>query len=261
MRRRARPGSAPLCSALHRYAVLRVASLRFAAHRIALLRNPSAGASAPAPSLCQKRRYLVALSHQEYTITGDSPLIVHSNCTVDPLHPLQKRIKAITDIGSKKMTESDYETLYRLKWEAAIYYGADVGPFIPGDNIQKLIREGGARSRKGKDIERACVVMEDRIPLQYAGPRDMEGLYADKRFVFIKPVKPSSSGGTVMSARPIFQSWALTFSIAVNTDLINIGDVETALMRAGAEVGLGNWRPRYGRFHINSINGKAVHND
>jgi hypothetical protein len=192
--------------------------------------------------------------------TSKAPLIVSNNRTVNPVDPYNRAIKALTDKGSRKMTDEDHENLLCLKFHAALYHseewrgldeadGKEGGyPFIPADNLQTVIQEGGSRSRKGKDIQRAVVVMGDHIPLLYDGPKDRDKLYNNLKFRLTRPVRPNRTGGTVMSCRPCFPEWALEFEVGVNHELLNMDTFEEALRKAGSEVGMGNWRPRYGRF-------------
>lgn len=186
-----------------------------------------------------------------FRLAGQSPLIVHSNVTVDPLNEYTLAIKRITSKGSKKLTDEDHAALYELKWRAALYYAADIGPYLPADNVLKALREGASMaSRKGKDIERGVNILEDRLPLIYKGPREPEALYKDPKFVFIKAVKPNKTGGTVMSARPIFPEWAVTATVIYAPSVINRETIIEAMTTAGGLVGCGNWRPRFGRFAV-----------
>lgn len=62
---------------------------------------------------------------------------------------------------------------------------------------------------------------------------------------------PPRTGAMVVIRRPAMNTgWTATFSLVVTTDRIVESDVRLALETAGMLVGLGGWRPRYGRFKI-----------
>ena len=46
---------------------------------------------------------------------------------------------------------------------------------------------------------------------------------------------------------------SVEFTFIVNDDAINKSDIELALVTAGKVIGLGDWRPRYGTFHVDSF--------
>jgi hypothetical protein len=54
----------------------------------------------------------------------------------------------------------------------------------------------------------------------------------------------------IMRYRPIFRNWSLSATVVVNEDVVNINEVKKALVDAGALIGLGDYRPRFGRFNV-----------
>jgi hypothetical protein len=53
-----------------------------------------------------------------------------------------------------------------------------------------------------------------------------------------------------MRTRPIFRTWALKFEVSFNADLVNPEQIQLAVEDAGAQVGLCDYRPKFGRFQI-----------
>jgi hypothetical protein len=53
-----------------------------------------------------------------------------------------------------------------------------------------------------------------------------------------------------MRYRPIFRNWSLSATVMVNEDVVNLNEVKKALVDAGALIGLGDYRPRFGRFNV-----------
>jgi hypothetical protein len=57
----------------------------------------------------------------------------------------------------------------------------------------------------------------------------------------------------VMRTRPIFQEWAADIEVKFNPVLLNASEIEEFLAAAGELEGIGDWRPRFGRFAVARI--------
>jgi hypothetical protein len=53
-----------------------------------------------------------------------------------------------------------------------------------------------------------------------------------------------------MRTRPRFPEWAATLEIKFLPSLLNASEVKSFLVTAGREIGIGDWRPRFGRFEV-----------
>lgn len=179
------------------------------------------------------------------SLEGSAPLLMHSARGVDPLDPVVKQIKAIT--AKRKKTEEDMETVARLEFEVSMYYLDSVGPFIPGVNVEKCLVEGGRITKSGKNVERGLFVLDNACPLLYNGPRDIEGLWS-RPTEFRSMMAVGVGGRKIMRCRPIFHEWSIECEAEVDTSVLNIGELEGIAVHAGSMVGLGDFRPRYGRF-------------
>lgn len=179
------------------------------------------------------------------TLTSTRPLLVHNARLSDPLDPIVKEMKIISKKGVKK-TEDDIEELARLEFLGSLYFHSDLGPVIPGENIYRLLVDAARLTKDGKRIERGVQVLDAESPILYNGPRDVAGLWADKNFVSRKSVKVTTS--RVIRTRPQFLNWALDVELAFDTNIIDREDILRIADSAGSYVGLGDWRPVYGRF-------------
>ena len=187
-------------------------------------------------------------------LTGVSPLLMHSTQGVNPLDPLTKEMKKYT--SKKKKTDEDHQKISDIEFQLAIYYDDEIGPFMPAENIDKCLCEGGKNFKLGKTITKACTTMPFRVPLEYDGPRDLKSLMADqgRRDVRVARVKTSS----VMRTRPRFNRWALEFDIHYKTGAIDWEDIVRSLEAAGTYCALGDFRPRYGQFEVEILNRKEL---
>lgn len=190
-------------------------------------------------------------------IIGQSPLLHHSDLLIDPLHPMTKAIKLITSKSAKAKTEADHINLIRLEWEANMYYGEDIGPYIPADNVLKMIRDGAAKQRKGKAVFSSIQMEESRFPLLYDGPRELERMFKSTKPVYRLTRSVGIGKSRVIRTRPMFPEWSVAFNFIIDPEQINIDDAKKYIQTAGRLIGLGDWRPIYGRFKLDEASFKA----
>jgi hypothetical protein len=175
---------------------------------------------------------------------GLSPLLMHNARLVDPLDTVVKQIRKVS--AKRTKTDDDHAEIAHLEWMGGIYFHPDLGPFVPAPNLQKCLVEGARLSKDGKKIERGVLIETMMIPLQYDGPRDLEGMYRERRFVHRAPVKVTTS--RIMRTRPVFPRWRVEATGMFDGSVINLDDLTKAAQVAGAMIGLGDGRPTFGRF-------------
>lgn len=181
-------------------------------------------------------------------LEGVRPLLMNSPQGVDALHPTVIKKNRIARKSSKAKTDADLEELAHLEWLLALYFDEEVGPYLPSDNIFKALQEGAAKTRSGGTIREGVQFPENVNPLEYRGPRDREGLWADANFRFVTSVKQQRS--RIMRTRPIFYTWAVEAQGLYDPEVLDLDDIKTAAARAGAYKGVGDWRPKNGRFNV-----------
>jgi hypothetical protein len=181
--------------------------------------------------------------------TGIRPLVMHNGLMADPINPYTRRIKEIVRKGCKKLTDSDYEERDRLEWEAGLYWSEKEGPVVPSDNIERCIQLGAQKSRLGKDVQAAVFCSDPEVRVQYEGPRNKDKMYANAAFVLRKGVAIQKA--RLIRTRPMIPTgWLLEFSVEYDDTILNEKSLIKAMQDAGALVGLGDWRPKFGRFTV-----------
>lgn len=178
------------------------------------------------------------------SIVGTAPLIMHNIRLANPLDEIAKEMKKIS--GKRSKTEDDYEALAKLEFFGGMYHDATLGPYLPGVNIERTVTEGARASKQGKKAESGFFVLDDRIPVAYKGSRDVAVLQKDPNFVSVMPVRVGQA--RIMRTRPIFREWALDCEAEIDLGMLSMEDLESWANTAGATKGLGDYRPRYGRF-------------
>lgn len=181
-------------------------------------------------------------------IIGTRPLLMHSDIFADPLNPMTKAHKELTI--KKKKTDDDYEAIAKGEWRAGLYFDEQLGPYLPGTNIESALVAGGKLSRLGTQLKRSIEVVGDRHKLEYSGPRSVAGLW-EKRFYDMRTIKVQQN--RIPRYRPLFREWATVCEIAFDPEAINREQVIKCLEDAGQYCGIGDYRPKFGRFRVEVV--------
>ena len=178
-------------------------------------------------------------------VSGVAPLIHHCGRLADPTSKVAKAIKEIAGKGKDK-TDADYERMAELEFQGSLYMGDD-GPIIPAHVLEGAAINGAKKTKSGPKAKAGMYVM-DHASLQYEGPRTREGLWADESFRIVAGVR--IGGKRIIRTRPIFHNWSAEFNVAFDDQQVNEKDILQWFCTAGIQVGLGDWRPKYGRFTV-----------
>lgn len=183
-----------------------------------------------------------------FHIKGIVPQLMCNGATANPLHPLAKEMNKYS--SKRKKTDEDYAELSRLGFMAALYWSEDTGVYWPGEALDKMMNTSARIVRLGKQIERGARVVENKAPLIYEGPKDRGKLYKYDNHKFVDTRMVTVNQRKVARTRPRFDQWELKFTVSLNPDIIDPQDVIATIERAGEQVGLSDFRPRYGLFTV-----------
>lgn len=186
------------------------------------------------------------LQEMSVSIKGVSPLLMHNGQTADPLNKFSKAMKEIT--GKRKKTDEDHAELSRIEWLAGLYVDSDEKLILPSVSLEAAIIDGAKKSKLGKAFKSSVFVNEDApltIGRKYGKASELwdEDEYRDVRGVRVGQSR-------VMRTRPIFRDWSASFVLLFDDEQVNGGDVERALLDAGRISGVGDFRPKFGRFEL-----------
>jgi hypothetical protein len=177
-------------------------------------------------------------------IIGTTPLLMHSARLSNPLDPNARAMKKIS--AKRNKSEEDYVALARLEFLGGMYHDADLGPYLPGANIFATLVEAGKKRKLGVKVKQALFVADEINPLVYEGSREPEELWADANHRHEASVKVGTA--RVIRTRPQFREWAASAVLVVDTQILDSDDLKQITDIAGNIIGLGDWRPIYGRF-------------
>lgn len=189
------------------------------------------------------------MKNLQVTWKGLSPLIMHSCQCVNPLHPIARELKKYT--SKKKKTEEDLLKIADLEWEAGAYWLDNIGLYIPGENIEATLVNGGKANKKGTDIQKYVNITEPFIPFFYGENLSKEELiqnfnYRDTRIMVVQRAR-------VVRTRPRFNQWHIIFNLLYDETKIDLDTIITAMEYSGSYIGLCDSRPKYGRFVVTKV--------
>lgn len=187
----------------------------------------------------------MALQSMQVVIRGISPLLMHNGQTADPLNKFSKQMKAIT--GKRKKTEEDYAEMSKIEWHAGLYVDKDGDLIIPSTLIEASIQDGAKKSKLGKAFKSAVFINDD-AKLDIGTKKKASELWGDDQYRDVRGVRVGQS--RVMRTRPVFNQWKCSFVLHFDDEQVNEADVVRAMEDAGSKSGLGDFRPRFGRFEI-----------
>jgi hypothetical protein len=180
---------------------------------------------------------------------GVSPLLCHNGQTADPRNTYSKAIKGIS--SKRKKVDADYDEMARLEWLAGLYLAND-DLIIPDFVMESTMINGAKKSKRGPQAK-CGLFFTEHASLEFAGKPDvisdqtLAEMFASGDFTHTIGVKVGMA--KVMRTRPMFRSWSLFATAQFDPDVLNLRDIEEMANDAGKLVGLGDWRPKHGRFN------------
>jgi hypothetical protein len=184
---------------------------------------------------------------------GVSPLLCHNGQTADPRNTYAKAMKAVS--SKRKKTDADFDELARLEWLAGIYRSAD-DLVIPDYVIESAMIAGAKKSKRGPQAKCGLFFTEHAL-LEFDGKPDainddtLAGMFESGDFTHTIGVRVGMA--KVMRTRPIFRNWSCIAMAQYDPDVLNLRDIEEIAADAGKLVGIGDWRPKHGRFFAEVI--------
>lgn len=177
-------------------------------------------------------------------ITGVAPLLLHNGRLKNPIDPIVKAMKEIT--AKRKKTDDDFMRLSALEFEGSIYSDKDGKVIIPDVNVEACIVKGAQSERLGKVAKAALTVM-DHLYLQNGKQYMKDEMISNyEKYAFINDAKVGQA--SIMRTRPRIDDWHGEITVIYDESMLNENQVIRAIDSAGRAHGLGDWRPRFGRF-------------
>ena len=181
----------------------------------------------------------------QVSLVGTSDLLMSSAET----DRFGEQYRTFTMLSQKRgKTLDDEKRLAELEWHLRLYYDEAIGPYVPGRNVKELLRSAATKWKKGEEIVRSLIVIEDRLPLLYDGPRDQVELWdavdEDGKHLFAYTTLVANAGrnaGRVPRCRPSFTGWSLNVEVAYDPEDLDF-DFLGLVVERSQKYGLGDGR-------------------
>jgi hypothetical protein len=187
------------------------------------------------------------VEHVSLRLTGVRPLLMHNGALADPLD--QQAIDLASFTGKRSKTKADYEIIAELEWFGCLWLH-NSRPCLPEHVLESVFVDGARHKRKGRAAMAGLEIVAPAL-LEYDGPRDLPAMWKDPEFrkragVRIRDAK-------TMRTRPRFASWSAELTASYLPSLLDHDEIVAFYKIAGALVGIGDWRPKYGKFTVEEI--------
>ena len=174
-------------------------------------------------------------------LTGVSPLLMRAGQLADPLNAHSQALHRVT---SKRLkTLEDHRLIAQIEWRGSLWL-AQGRPCIPAEAIESAM-VASAKSRRLGSLVRSAVLVRDTPLLDYEGPIDLDELYSP---AFVHRCGVRVGTRTTMRTRPRFEFWSVDVALSYIPSSIDGTTLLEIAKHAGEMVGLGDHRPRFGRF-------------
>ncbi|WP_158809556.1 hypothetical protein [Beijerinckia sp. L45] len=177
-------------------------------------------------------------------LVGVAPLLMRSGQMADPLNPVVRELERYT--SRRKKVDADHLKIADLEFAGSLWL-QDGRPCLLAGALEAAICQSAAR-RRAKALFRGAVMVMGNSPLLYDGPQTVAGLQADSAFRLRMPV--AIGGRRLIRTRPMFRTWSAIVECGYLASLVNRADLIDVLIAAGDTIGVGDHRPRFGRFAV-----------
>jgi hypothetical protein len=179
------------------------------------------------------------------TLEGTGPLLMHNSRLSNPLDPAAKAIKKVS--GKRNKTEDDHAEMAHLEFLGSLYIDPHEGPYIPSGNIWRCLYDAAKKSKRGPKVKEGVLITTEINALSgYGRVRDGEGLWRDENFRHFASARVGQV--RVTRCRPRFHTWKVAAKGLLDPNVLDFAELEQIAETAGSLIGLGDWRPKYGRF-------------
>lgn len=179
------------------------------------------------------------------TVRGIAPLIQHRF----PMPDLTNASKG----GTRKSGAIDYST----EWKQGLYVNKEGEIFQPAIHFEAALTAAaaqfkvtGGRGRSYKDLFKSAIfISPDEILHGLKAPETLTADADEKLYIDARPAVVQRA--RIVRLRPAFKAgWELSFEIECLDDQIHPDLLQDVLTLAGRNVGIGDHRPRFGRFAV-----------
>lgn len=187
----------------------------------------------------------MALQKLNLTITSEAPLLLHNGQTADSLNRFSKQMKQVTSKRAK--TDADFEELARIEWYASLYM-QDGKVCLPAEVLEAAFANGAKKLKLGKQAQ-ATLFVTHNAQLHFDGDdMSVDELWKRDQNRFTVGVRVGQN--KVMRTRFRTDDWSCDVGVQYDDKMLNKAQIIDIIKATGEQVGLCDWRPKFGRFSV-----------
>lgn len=165
---------------------------------------------------------------------------------------LFNKIPDLSIKAGKKTKKEDAITYEKEHWQEKAYVNDDGKLFIPSENLHECMKQGssywgqtipGSGKKTYTDLIKSAVIVEDLVMDKTTNDLIEYGKIVNGTPNGRKPSK-------VYRIRPLLRPWGGSFKFHVFDARLEADVLRTILSYSGMYRGLGDWRPKFGRFKL-----------
>ena len=190
----------------------------------------------------------------QFALRGTHPMLQHNGRLANPIDPLTRQVKALAD--KRKKTVDDYQRLLALEAYAGCWLTAEELIGLPTANVWKAISEAAKMSKRGKDVARALSFHpEDVPPVRVQGDALAARTHIEQASgagLLIRTVVVNQRR-TLRARAVVPTGWESSHRFTLLDDVLDPDQLAPMVSTAGRLIGVGDWRPVYGKFEVTAV--------
>lgn len=178
-------------------------------------------------------------------LTGVSALLLHNGRLANPLDKFARQLKALS--GKRKKQDEDYEAMAKVEFLAGLYLNQKGEYILPGHNLEAVMLEGARRDKNGRQVQGGAFIDCDPVLKFDGSSKSPDELWDGAEHALNVSVRINKA--RVMRTRPVVPTgWSTEFDVTYDPGVVSEEQIVRSFEVAGKERGIGDWRPKYGRF-------------
>lgn len=174
-------------------------------------------------------------------------MLMHAATLSNPLSEITKAHKTLTSDTALKKTDEGQLMIAKSEFISSCYTTEKGHLCLPMLNIRKSLIMGARQTKQGKEVEKYVFFDGLRYEIKHDGPTKPEALWeAGEKYIDARPVRVGQS--MIMRYRPKLFPWSVAFDIKHEETEISKKTIMSFFEKAGDYIGLGDFRPLYGRY-------------
>lgn len=203
-------------------------------------------------------------------IKGTRDMLLHSSAGMNPRNPILQAIKPLQGRRGKSKTEIVVESIEKADWLGSGIWNEEgkswlegeefkfegyKDPVLPCEYLCRATQVAATSTRSGTKVKQALSEgLSGDATLVYEGPTNAEEMWNDYQCRFIDCRSVVVNRARIMRNRlRIPAGWEATLDLTLDTSILDIEELKTYITDAGRRVGVGDYRPKFGRFQLLDI--------